>query len=614
MLVSCLEDLFTTHLHKFCMRLTHSKQHFFVPIGYLITSLLLHYPITFNLSTHIVGRPYEDVFEVLWQLAWLKQAVFELQVNPFYTPNVYYPVGWHLASGAQPVWYLLLLTPLTAVFGPVTTYNLAVLMLCALAGYGTYLLAHEVSGASWGSAVAGVAYMVLPALTLRFGGHLHVLISAAVLPFAYWAVFKAIQVAETPYKWSVLAGVFLGCSILGHWYFIFITSLPLIGLIVWHLTIAPDKVNLGKRLVVIGFVCAAVVAPFALLTHYARQADIDEVDSYTLLESDSFGISPDHLLWPNPLHPLWGEPIRAQIAGEHDYISLGITTTILAVIGLWSVRQRRLYGFLFTAVIAFILALGPSLHWQGMRVEVEAVIGLRWLNQWLLSDLPFADGRVAIPMPAAFLHRYLPLYNSMRVGARFFFVLALMIAIFAAFGVQTLQKKWPSVSKIVTFVAISFILFEGFSVPYWAISEVAQNDRPELAAWLQNQPLELAIIEYPLPTVNKLAMYRQASHRHPVANGYMSFEPRYWREAAPILGEWPTAAALPLLREWGIDFVIINGLDDISFTEGTLTEIQAVEGLCFVKAFPEGYMGYTATYLFTIAPENNICPLLDSEG
>lgn len=596
------------------MRSTHHRRQLLAPFGYLVTSLLLHYPITFNLSTHIVGRPFEDVFEVLWQLSWLKQAVFDLQVNPFYTPNVYYPVGWHLASGAQPVWYLLLLTPLTAVFGPAVTYNLTILLLCALAGYGTYLLAREVSGAPWGSAAAGVAYMVLPALTLRFGGHLHVLISAAVLPLAYWAVFKVTQETATGYKWPVWAGMFLAGAILGHWYFVFIVPLPLGGLVLWRFYIALDKVRLGKRLLMMGLVCAAVVAPFALLTQYARQADIDEVDSYTLLESDQFGISPDHLLWPNPLHPLWGERLRSQIAGEHDYVSMGITTTILAVIGLWSWREKRLYGFLFAAVIAFVLALGPSLHWRGMRLEFEAFMGLRGLNQWLLSDLPLADGRVAIPLPAAFLHRYLPLYDSMRVGARFFFAFAMIVAVGASFGVQTLQQKWPSASKVVAFVAVALVLFEGYSVPYWAISEVAQNDRPQLAAWLQNQPLDLALIEYPLPFVNKMAMYRQASHGHPVANGYMSFEPRYWREAAPLLGQWPTAASLPLLREWGIDLVVINGLEDVSFTEGVLSEIQAVDGLCFVKAFPEGYMGFTATYLFAVAPENNVCPLVDSEG
>jgi hypothetical protein len=49
----------------------------------------------------------------------MARALFDLRVNPFVAPDVYYPLGWHLASGAQPPWYYAALAPLTRLLGEV---------------------------------------------------------------------------------------------------------------------------------------------------------------------------------------------------------------------------------------------------------------------------------------------------------------------------------------------------------------------------------------------------------------------------------------------------------------------------------------------------------------
>ena len=88
--------------------------HLLPALFFVALALAVNFPLVWRLGTHVVGRPFDDVFEMLWLLSAMRRAVFETHSNPFYAANVYYPQGWYIASGAQPAWYLLLLAPLVA--------------------------------------------------------------------------------------------------------------------------------------------------------------------------------------------------------------------------------------------------------------------------------------------------------------------------------------------------------------------------------------------------------------------------------------------------------------------------------------------------------------------
>lgn len=95
-------------------------------IGFVIG--LIHFELIQNLDTHIIGRVFDDAFEVLWQLEWMPKAIFIEQTNPFFTEKVFFPMGWHLPSAAQPSWYFLLLAPVSNWLGSTLTYNSHVAM------------------------------------------------------------------------------------------------------------------------------------------------------------------------------------------------------------------------------------------------------------------------------------------------------------------------------------------------------------------------------------------------------------------------------------------------------------------------------------------------------
>ena len=54
-----------------------------------------------NLNSHVIGRPFDDSFEVIWQLVSAKRP-FSKPARIHFIRLMYYPEGWYTASGKQP--------------------------------------------------------------------------------------------------------------------------------------------------------------------------------------------------------------------------------------------------------------------------------------------------------------------------------------------------------------------------------------------------------------------------------------------------------------------------------------------------------------------------------
>ncbi len=205
-------------------------------------TLLLHWQLVQHLTTHFFGRPFEDVLESHFLLAWMRAVVFDGAGNAFYNPNIFYPEGWHIASGAQPVWYYLALAPLTQLVGEIAAYNLAILGLLTLAGFGVYLLTYQFTQRRLASFIAGCVYLVAPTITIHIPGHLNIIISSTILPYAcLFTMLALIRSGRSRWIWTLLAGMALAFTFLGHWSFIFIASLPLTAFVLFYWDISWRK-------------------------------------------------------------------------------------------------------------------------------------------------------------------------------------------------------------------------------------------------------------------------------------------------------------------------------------------------------------------------------------
>ena len=101
----------------------------------------------------VVGSYGSDQASFAWSLAWWPHAI-EHGLHPLLTDLVYAPDGWNLAWTSSIPGPSLLAWPLTAVFGPVATYDVLALAAPALAAWCTYLLCREL-GTGTPAALAG---------------------------------------------------------------------------------------------------------------------------------------------------------------------------------------------------------------------------------------------------------------------------------------------------------------------------------------------------------------------------------------------------------------------------------------------------------------------------
>ena len=413
-------------------------------------------------------------------------------------------------------------------------------------------------------------------------------------------------------RWVVLGGVFLAATILSHWYFLFIATLPLLGAALTVSTTVSWRRRLA-RLALLGAITLALITPALLLTWQARQAMFPSGGTFRLSDVEQHGISPDYYLGPNPMHP-WARSWVGRVFPVHneaDIAALGYTTVALALVGLLKTPWRRTRPLVVMGLIAFVLSLGATLRWRGQRVLVAAP---EWLSRAvapLTRDLILPQGYLPILLPNVILYYVLPFYSSVRVWARYAAPLTLVVAVLAGFGAAWLMGKGRG-GKLLVGVLGALILFEGLAVPYIVFTDVAVNDRA-VNAWLAAQPAGTAIIEYPRPWVEPTAMYSQSLHRQSVVNGYMSFMPDHLAAVDDQLGEWPTREALPVLRQWGIDYVIVSRLgNDAHFRETVWPAISDIGALCPVGAFPDAYdfRGFTDTYVFALRPVQGApCPV-----
>ena len=108
------------------------------------------------------GSQYVGVFDdpqiPIWSFAWWLHAI-EHGSNPLYTHEIWAPSGVDLAwvNTVPPV--AVLFAPLTWLLGPVPSYDIAAVLLPAVAAWSAYLLCrHLTGGRFWPSLVGGYLF------------------------------------------------------------------------------------------------------------------------------------------------------------------------------------------------------------------------------------------------------------------------------------------------------------------------------------------------------------------------------------------------------------------------------------------------------------------------
>jgi len=148
--------------------------------------LLLYLALAFLVFAAAWGSPAErwigdpkDPRLFIWYLGFVPDQLARGQL-PLLTDLVAYPGGTNLLWNTSILVPAALLSPATAAWGPVVTYNLLVTMAVAASAWATFLAARPFLTSPWLQALAGLLFGFSPGLMAQSTRHVHVVI--AILP------------------------------------------------------------------------------------------------------------------------------------------------------------------------------------------------------------------------------------------------------------------------------------------------------------------------------------------------------------------------------------------------------------------------------------------------
>src|ERR1700722_9052214 len=105
-----------------------------------------------------VGQSYVDPNLFIWFWRWWPYAVSHGH-NPLYTHEIGAPAGYNLAAWTTSTPSVaLLMWPVTAAFGPVTSFNLTLLLAPPTAAWAAFVAARRLTGRFWPALLAGAVY------------------------------------------------------------------------------------------------------------------------------------------------------------------------------------------------------------------------------------------------------------------------------------------------------------------------------------------------------------------------------------------------------------------------------------------------------------------------
>lgn len=453
--------------------------------GYFVLTVLLTYPLVLHFSTHVIGSNVDEGAFV-WNLWWVRHALLDQHVSPYFTDWIFYPVGLSLVFYTLAPINAIVSLPVQLVFDPIVAENAVTWASFTFSGLGMFLLARTVLQTDFAlSAAAGTSFANLASDPRRVnaaafaGGIVYAfpasrfvyaslgqanLTSTAWLPFFALAVVRLIQTARTGLSLRTAAGfgALSGLALAFATYseLTYATFLALLTGLLLASAIFSAKKSSRKfwTALVLGMAAQLTVAAIALLPllsaalSEARAGGTDVLRA-PIADSERFSADLLSFITPTGLHPIFGEVGRTWASRFTDIpiVYLGFSVAALAASGAW-IGRRRLWAWWLGAAAFAVLTLGPVLHVNGK-------------SEFDLDGLALRPG-----LPFLALSQ-IPLFNANRVPNRFSIMLTLCLGVLVASALFWLggliarrtQRGWPALALCGG--ATALILFEHVSLP-----------------------------------------------------------------------------------------------------------------------------------------------------
>jgi hypothetical protein len=286
----------------------------------------------------MVAETSPDPSFYIWSWQWWPYAISH-GLNPLYSGQIGVPAGYDLAWTTPTAAVAVLLSPITALIGPIASFNLTLVLAAPVSAWAAFVAARRLTGRFWPALAAGAVYgfswyevgetavghpnlcviMLLPLMV-----YLVLLWRDGKLRSRYFVALLAVAMAAEFY---IFNETFFWMSVL--W-----AALLLIGFIVARPAQRPEVVRLAKLVGLAWVVAMVLVSPY--LIYALRHAPA----SFSKVLQPGFSLDLRELVIP------WSGIVLLVIA------------LALAVFA-WTSRLTRLLVIGFVLVVA--LAVGPVL-------------------------------------------------------------------------------------------------------------------------------------------------------------------------------------------------------------------------------------------------------------
>ena len=476
-------------------------------IAYFVLALALTYPLVLRpASANRLDSP--DALLNSWIVSW---CLYQLPRDPLhlFDANIFYPEKGALALSENLLTGALLASP-AALFSssPILLFNTVLLAAFVTSGYAAFLLAHDLTGSRLAAALAGILFAFAP---YRFAHIPHLQLQLAFgIPLSLYFARRILEgrpglgpVVGLAASIPLTFGSSIYYSIYGA------TVVPV--LVLFELPAVQARRRLGTlaRLVLAAAAGTLMTLPLAL-PYWSKLSSGMVRSLETASEFEATGV--DYVSSFSRLHgflPKGSEPLFP------GFVAIG-----LAASALWapSKERRRARVWIAVAIVGVALSLGPSLGLFSILYEV------------------------------------FPPYRALRVPSRAGILFLLAVSMLAALGL----RRFHGSAVRIALVALAAAECASVPLPLRMQAPVV----PPIYRHLEGIG-EGALLELPLPPPerfqeNAVYVFRSATHRRSIVNGYSGFVPETYRETYQHLKTRPMSEGLTRLSRQGVRFVLAH--------------------------------------------------------
>ncbi len=484
-------------------------------VVYLLAAVIVTWPLARHLNDRAAGTGYADTYEVTRHIWWAGEALRQ-GANPFDQRLLAYPDGFmSWVQWAHPLQYL----PgalLSLIVAPLTAFNIALLITLALNGLAAYWLGLELSdGRRSAALLGGLVFLAYPAVQGHLSvGHLGIvtLYPLPVLARCLWRVWRR----GAGWRTVVLGAAAFALAALAYIAHPAYLLAPLVILLggaqflaergrIWRRGVLPGEqpwLRAAAMVVLGGLLLLPFYGPLFTAGGRAELRAVQETGRVTF-STDALGF-----VSPSPFGMLaeWGiaPDFARDVLGTNSAEGTAYVGVIaLALAALAVLRRPQSRPWLWLALGAAVLSLGPLLKWRDAPVTVrvesfESYVTLPWLAL-----------------------QHLPLFEATRTPGRFNLLTGLAVSALVSAGAGVLLTR---LRRPILTAALTVLLGAGVLAEYQLFWPFPTGDAAQPAYFRALAGAEDVRAVLDVPTDNllvaKIALYQQTLHGKPLIGGH----------------------------------------------------------------------------------------------